>query len=172
MRDDSRRWDVPRAADSVIALGAARLRPVALGRQTLLSGSKVRHQTGLPLVEWPGAAPDGPCALGLRRDRVLLIEGPEMAEGWDARSARAVSDATDAYAVFDLAGPGAFDILRRGAELDLGTPSRSVARLLFGLEVFLYRMEAGETFRLHVARARAEALTGSLAAAGAGAADA
>lgn len=166
MRDDSARWDTPRDPAAAVDLGIAGLTPVQPIRQTLVSGPGILSKTDLPLVEWPGAAPEGAYALSLRRDRVLLVDGPELMEGWDEEKARAVSDASDAYAVFDLSGPGAFDILRRGAELRLDIPSRSVARMLFGLGVFLYRLEDRATFRLHVARAQAEALVGSLGTAG------
>lgn len=161
MRDDSHRWDPPRAPDAPIDLGPAVLRPVRLARQLLVSGPGIRAGAGAPLVEWPGDAPAGPCALGLRRDRVLMIDGPEMAEGWDSARAIAISDMSDGYAVFNLSGPGALDLLRRGAAIDPRQPSASVVRLLFGIEVFLYRMQDGPRFRLHVARARAETLVKS-----------
>ncbi|MEQ8898189.1 MAG: hypothetical protein RID23_13965 [Roseovarius sp.] len=157
MRDDTALWDVPRDPTHPIALGPATLTPVQLTRQTLVSGPNVLHQTDLPLVEWPGAAPSGPYALALRRDRVLQVNAPETPDGWNDTTQQATSDVTDAYTVFDLTGD-ALPLLGRGAEITPDIPSRSTARLLFGLGVFLYRLEDATTYRLHVPRAHAEAL--------------
>ena len=157
MRDDTALWDAPRDPTKPIDVGPATLTPVQLTRQTLVSGPNVLHQTDLPLVEWPGAAPSGPYALTLRRDRVLRINAPETPYGWNDTTQQATSDVTDAYTVFDLTGD-ALPLLGRGAEITPDIPSRSTARLLFGLGVFLYRLEDATTYRLHVPRAHAEAL--------------
>jgi len=157
MRDDTALWDAPRDPTEPIDLGPAQLTPVQLTRQTLVSGPDVLHQTDLPLVEWPDAAPSGPYALTLRRDRLLLVNGPEAPDGWNDATRQATSDVTDAYSVFDLTGD-ALPLLGRGAEISPDIPSRSVARLLFGLGVFLYRLDNATTYRLHVPRAHTEAL--------------
>ncbi len=158
MRDDSAKWDAPAVlADTVRANGLV-LTQVDLTRQTLISGPGVLAQTEWPVVGWPGLAPAAPYAIALRRDRVLVVDGPEMTDGWHEETNCAVSDASDAYAVFDLSGARAFGVLQRGAELSLDVPSKSAARLLFGLGVFLYRIEAEDRFRIHVASGHAEAL--------------
>ncbi|MEQ8293354.1 MAG: hypothetical protein RIA08_14210 [Roseovarius sp.] len=157
MRDDTALWDAPRDPAAPIDLGKAKLTRVQLTRQTLVSGPNVLQQTDLPLVDWPGAAPAGAYAAILRRDRVLLVNAPEAPDGWNDTAQQATSDVTDAYTVFDLTGD-ALPFLQRGAEITPDIPSRSVARLLFGLGVFLYRLDDGTTYRLHVPRAHAEAL--------------
>ena len=157
MRDATALWDAPRDPAKLIDLGPARLTPVHLTRQTLVSGPNVLTQTDLPLVDWPGAAPSGPYAVTLRRDRLLLVNAPETPDGWNDTTQQATSDVTDAYTVFDLTGD-ALPLLGRGAEIFPDIPSRSVARLLFGLDVFLYHLDDGTTYRLHVPRAHAEAL--------------
>ena len=160
MRDDSQRWDAPYDF-GVLDLGQATLTKVPVARQVLISGPNVRKQAEGPLIEWPGAAPDGHLVLSLRRDRVLEVGGPQRRDGWDDTTGQAVSDVTDAYTVFDLSGPGALALLLRGAEVSPDIPSRSVARMLFDLGVFLYRLADGETYRLHVARAQAQTLVKS-----------
>ncbi|MEQ9240872.1 hypothetical protein [Roseovarius indicus] len=157
MRDDTALWDTPRNPAAPINLGPAKLTPVHLARQTLVSGPNVLTQTDLPLVDWPGAAPADAYAVTLRRDRLLLVNAPETPDGWNEATRQASSDVTDAYTVFDLTGD-ALPLLRRGAEITPDIPSRSTARLLFGLGVFLYRMEDAKTYRLHVPRAHAEGL--------------
>lgn len=170
MRDDTGRWDAPRADQPLDADGVS-LRPARIVRQVLVSGRHALRRTALPLVEWPNvAAPRDGLALCLRRDRVLEVDGPARTDGWDGEAGLAVSDVTDGLAVFDLGGPRAFDILRRGTEIGLDRPSRSVARVLFGLDVLIYRTDE-DVFRLHVPRAAAEALRGFVDAAARGASD-
>jgi hypothetical protein len=158
MRDDSEKWDAPDALADVHAGHEVALASVALTRQTLISGPGDLSHPDWPIVGWPDIAPVGPFALSLRRDRVLLIDGPDMAEGWHEETNRAVSDASDAYAVFNLSGARAFEVLQRGAEMRLDAGSRSVARLLFGLGVLLYRIDTENRFRIHVGSSHAEAL--------------
>jgi hypothetical protein len=162
MRDDSQRWDVPDALAGGYSANGITLAPVALTRQTLISGPRVLAQTKWPIVGWPAIAPAAPYALSLRRDRVLVIDGPAMEDGWFEDTCRAMSDASDAYTVFDLSGYRAFEILQRGAEIRLDAESNSVARGLFGLGVFLYRVNTADGFRIHVASGEAEALVKSL----------
>jgi hypothetical protein len=162
MRDDSEKWDAPDALPRVHTENGVTLTPVTLTRQVLISGPQVLSCPDWPILRWPDIAPAPPYALSLRRDRVLLVDGPEMADGWHPDSGCAISDASDAYAVFDLSGRRAFEVLQRGAELRLDLPSPSVARLLFGLAVFLYRVEKGDRFRIHIASSQAEALVKSL----------
>ncbi|WP_109565835.1 hypothetical protein [Jannaschia seohaensis] len=144
-----------------VAFGGTILSRIRPERQTLVSGPGVLSHPGPPQIGWPEIGPEGPVALRLRRDRVLLVDGPVMAEGWDAATGCAVTDMGSGLAVLQIKGPAAFDIVGRGAELSLDTPSRSVARLVFGLEVALYRHGQADRIRLHVDRS----LTGTLWAA-------
>lgn len=162
MRDDSERWDAPDPTGYVHAANGVTLGPAAVTRQTLLSGSRVLTQTEQTIASWPDIVTAESYALSIRRDRVLLINGPAVAEGWHDGTCQAVSDASDAYAVFDMSGEKSLEVLKRGAELNLYIPSKSTARIVFGLRVFLYRYDAENRFRIHVASGHAEALVISL----------
>lgn len=156
MRDDRHRWAPsgggwPRFESEGLMI----LAPAAPTRQTLISGARVLAQFP-DAVGWPDIASGNAYALSLRRDRVLLVNGPERPDGWDDDSGQAVSDVTDAYTVFDLTGPNALDLLKHGTEIGLHPPSRSVARMLFGVGVILYRHRTGDRFRLHVPRAQSQ----------------
>lgn len=167
MRDDRHKW-APLASGTVVDLRTATLTPVKLHRQTLISGPDVLRQTELPVVQWPDVIGRESYALSLRRDRVLMVNGAAIATGWDQAKSWAVSNASDAFAVFDLSGADAFDLLTRGAELSLDSPSNSVTRRLFGLDVMLYRAALPDpTYRLHVATAMQDALINHLSSAAA-----
>ncbi|WP_323778845.1 hypothetical protein [Leisingera sp.] len=158
MRDDSENWDAPQPSGYVHQANGITLAPATLTRQTLLSGPRVLAQTEQPIASWPDIVTAQSYALPIRRDRVLLVNGSAVPEGWQDDICQAVSDASDAYSVFDISGKNALEVLRRGAELNLGIPSRSVARTLFEFEVFLYRYETEISFRIHVASGQSEAL--------------
>jgi len=162
MRDDSGKWDAPLPSGYAHDANGMTLAAVTLARQVLISGPDVLTQTKQPIAGWPDIVTADSYALSVRRDRVLLVNGPTVSEGWHDDIGQAVSDASDAYAVFDVSGERSLEVLKRGAELNLDVPSRSVARLLFGLGVFLYRYETENSFRIHVASAHAEALVKSL----------
>ncbi|TDK50560.1 hypothetical protein [Antarcticimicrobium luteum] len=160
MRDDSRKWDAP-PDDSQPLTGmgmtVARVWPT---RQLLISAPDVLAR--MPGAGWPDVVTGAPYTLCLRRDRVLEVDGPAREEGWDG--VQAVTDVSDAYAVFRIEGPQALALCRRGTEVSLARPSRSVARQMFGLSAFLYPWENEERFCLHVPRAHAQALWQMLAA--------
>lgn len=162
MRDDSHRWTPPRAPDAQIAGGDVTLRTVPGLRQTLISGPRVLRDVTVPLVEWPTVADGAHYALSLRRDRVLAVGGPERADGWDSARGWAVSDVSDGYAVLDLQGEGAFEVICRGTEISLEQPSRSVSRLFFGIGAIVYRYGSETEFRIHVASGQSEAMWHSL----------
>ncbi|MYM54947.1 hypothetical protein [Thalassovita mangrovi] len=155
MRDDRHRWTPYDGAWSPYEVGGIAITPVTPERQILISAPAVlsRHPGA---IGWPDIATGDSYAISLRRDRVLLVNGPDMAEGWDDEIGQAVSDVTDAYSVFDLTGPKALELLKHGTEIGLQQPSRSAARMLFGLGVFLYRHGAEDRFRLHVLRAQGQ----------------
>ena len=164
MRDDRNRWAAPINRYDPVTVGETQLQEVALTRQTLVSGPKVR-ETAAPLIGWPDIVLTDRYALCLRRDRVLIVNGPEAPNGWDPAPQQAVSDVTDGYRAFDLTGSSGHDVLRRGAELELLPRSPSVARQVFGLGCFVYRVHRPDHFRLHVSSAQGEALCGHLLAA-------
>ena len=165
MRDDAHRWTPPPGLAEQTDLGGATLGVAILPRQTLISGTNVRQNSPLPLVGWPDIATGDTYRITLRRDRVVEVGGNARHEGWNAETGEATSDITDGWSVFDLSGPRAIDILKRGTEVSLNEPSASVARKLWGFDVWLYRYEAEDRFRLHIARALDEALIGNIRAA-------
>lgn len=73
-------------------------------RQTIVSGTSVLHHfddTLGPAIGWPEIA-DGPSyAIALRRDRVLPVNGPGLADGWDDEAEHAISDMSGGYAVLN-----------------------------------------------------------------------
>jgi hypothetical protein len=158
MRDDSKRWLPPRSQDSKVEAPDLIINEISMSRLIMVSGPDALRQTELALAEWPAVVTETSYALSLRRDRVLEVEGPARPDGWDTAKNIAVSDVTDGFANFELSGQNAMNILRRGAEVDLGTPSRSVARLMFGFGVFLYRHGSDTRFRLHVPSAHRDAM--------------
>lgn len=162
MRDDSNNWDAPDTNIKVLADVDVEVMQVFFNRQTMISGTDVLDRTLLPLVEWPDKVNSDSYALVLRRDRILEVNGDHRPDGWNASAGIAVSNMTDGYEVFRLSGLRALDLLKRGAFIDASKPSRSVARQLFGLPVFLYRCEKPDSYLVHVPSAHAQTLRHSL----------
>ncbi|MEM8730039.1 MAG: hypothetical protein AAGF79_08975 [Pseudomonadota bacterium] len=165
MRDDRHRWDAPQRLDAPLESRGLRLSSLPLERQVFVSGPSVLTQMPVPVVAWPDPVFEDSYALALRRDRVLWVNGPEIADGWDPSSGQAVSNMSDGFEAYELSGEAAFELLKRGTEITLGEPSGSVIRLLFGLEVFVYRYRDEATYRLHVNAAQSDALIKHLRAA-------
>ena len=165
MRDDSAKWTLIDIANVALDGPGVALRPVHLARQTLVSGvgaqSCFQAELGAP-VGWPEPARGAAYAVSLRRDRVLLVDGPALEDGWDAARGLAVSDMSGAYAVFDLSGPRIGEILARGGEIDPAQPSRSAARRFAGLGVILYHRDTADRLRFHVLAGHAQALVSAM----------
>lgn len=140
MRDDSHKWDLPFSDDQQLSGDDVNISTLAFERLCLVSGTRVRSQTPLPLVGWPEPVGLASYAISLRRDRVLEVNGPLREDGWDDAQGLAVSTVTDAYHAFLIEGPKAFDLLKSGAELSLAEPSLSAARVMFGLPAILFRL--------------------------------
>lgn len=154
MRDDRGKWDALRSDNDPIDINGVTIRSLSVKRQTLVSGvdilTKYHGSFG-----WPDLANGDNYALTVRRDRVLLVNhAPAPQDGWHEDLGHAVSDASDAYAIYEISGPNAFDLLKRGGEVSMDFASPSVARLMFGMGVFLYRFGDARTYRLHVASAQ------------------
>lgn len=168
MRDDTLKWTAPFHPATTLSGDvdgkACRIAQASFNRLTLISGVGLRGASELPLIGWPEIAPDAPFALSLRRDRILVVNGPSQPDGWDEVNGVAVSDMTDGYHGFSVEGPGAIGLLHRGADLFLDAPSASVARLLFGLPSFVYRTRETE-FCLVFTRAHAVAAHSALSSA-------
>jgi len=104
-------------------------------------------------VSWPGPSAGNTHALALRRDRVLVVNGASLAEGWHSDIGLAVSDMTRGFRAATLSGPLCFEVLKRGTEISRSIPSGSVSRGFAGYPVFLHTVEGPETYRLYVPRA-------------------
>lgn len=163
MRDDSRFWQAV-AHDIDVTVSGLTFRWVAVGRQTLVSGVtalRCFEDTLGTAVGWPEPATEPGYAVALRRDRVLLVDGPVLACGWHDDPGLAVTDMTGGYAVFDLWGADRMQILKRGMAINPDLPSRSAARLFGGLGVIVYTLSGAtgeERLRFHVGRSHAPAL--------------
>lgn len=165
MRNDTDRWDALALDEMRTQSALLTIAPLSFARLTLISGANVLQQAGVPRIGWPDIAARAPFALVLRRDRVLIVDGPEEATGWDEGRGWAISDASEAYGALELRGAAALDALSRGGELSLEAASPSVVRRLFGLDVILFRYEAADKFALFVPRAHLSGLFKSLEAA-------
>ncbi|MEX0280494.1 MAG: hypothetical protein AB3N13_04790 [Arenibacterium sp.] len=160
MRDDRDRWDRP---GDLAFTGSFELREVEDTKQYLVSGVSVQRQFASDLVSWPDVAEAESYTLSLRRDQVLVVNAPVVAFGYDAEKGIAVTDMSSGYRLLELSGRDAWAQLKRGAELRLDMPSRSVMRRVFGIDVVLYRFANEGCFRLHVPRAMVPAFRKHLA---------
>lgn len=158
MRDDSQRWAPAEMPSDPITGVGVQINVLPWARHVLMSGANVLQHCKMPLASWPDVIDGETYGLTLRRDRVIIVNGPLVADGWDADTGQAVSDMSDGYRVIEITGERAFDLLKRGTELDLNAPSRSVARMLFGIEALIYRHGNPDRFRLHVGVARFDAM--------------
>lgn len=129
------------------------VRPVQGLSQTLLSGDLQAAFASLaPRVEsigfWQKA--QARAAIRISRDRALLVSAEPLAalEGWRP-GGWAASDASDAYAVFDISGAGLRGLVAEATAADLDAGSPSAAILFAGVPALLYRV-APDTARLHV----------------------
>ncbi len=173
MRDDRNKWPSPVLNDATRG-DATRGEPTSAETETVsglnitLSRIKLQRQvwvSGTSALQrfkchsWPSITPGFKQAQAysvcLRRDRVLLVNGTLMKDGWDAQLDLAITEVSDSYYVFKLVGENSLAVLRRGTEISLTTPSASAMRKLFGYDVVLYRTAEIE-FCLHIDRANAE----------------
>lgn len=156
MRNDNARWRPAQGMDRpAFSVSNIDLRLVRPRRQTLISGpyAKALALAGVKAATgWPDIASGTPYAVRLRRDRILLVDGPALRDGWHEAAGVAVSDMTDGYAVIELAGSGALSVLRRGTEISADMPSASVARGFGGYATLIYAFKAEDRFRLHLPR--------------------
>lgn len=127
-------------------------RPVAGLHLLVVSGDLAALESRLPLPEAGLWTIEPARALRLRtaRDRALLVaESPlPLAPGWHCEGF-AVSDASDAFAVFDLTGGAVAGLVREAVSADVEAGSPSAATLFAGVPAFLHRTDA-ETARLYV----------------------
>jgi len=154
MRDDRNKWQAPDWQGQEIIGPGVRIAPIALSRQTLISGAGV----GKGALGWPEVATGAQYRLCLRRDRVLEVGSAPVVEGWDAARGLAVTDISFASEVLEITGENAFSVLQSGTEINRAVASRSVSRLFAGHAVLLYAWGDRNSFRLHVAAPEMQAL--------------
>ncbi|WP_299029402.1 hypothetical protein [uncultured Sulfitobacter sp.] len=160
MRNDNDNWDMFDIGGPLVTASGITIQSRAIARQTVISGAGVLRafeKSCGPAIGWPDVAQGASYAVALRRDRVLLVNGPALQEGWDDTTGHAVSDMTGGYAVIELSGVGVQDVLKRGAEINPDLPSRSAARRFGELGVILYHFENANCVRLHVNVAQQQA---------------
>ena len=85
-----------------------------------------------------GAKASATYALAMRRDRMLVVNGPMLQDGWHD-SGYAVSDMSSAHVAFEFEGSATMDLLSRGTEIDFNNKSAGVARRFRDLDILLYQ---------------------------------
>ena len=161
MRNDNRKWQNPIDADQGFSVPGVRVSSLPPPRQILLSGiapTALRVCGCHAAFGWPDIVQEETFALRLRRDRVMIVNGPQLEDGWDATNELAVSDVSDGYQVLEICGPRALDLIQRGAEVSLAIPSASAVRQFAGFEVLLYRWRTENQYHLHIPQYNAQAL--------------
>lgn len=127
--------------------------PVAGLFQTLLSGDLAAALARLDPAPasvgfWAIASPER-AAIRIGRDRALLVGASPLglATGW--RAGYAASEASDAYAVLQLAGADLRALVAEATAADPEAGSPSAAILFAGVPALLYRVAEAQA-RLHV----------------------
>ena len=157
MRNDTHKWDPIDEATEVLNTESVKITTFQPERQVIVSGVPALKVTDLPLVSWPEPVTVPSYALVVRRDRVLEVNGPAREDGWHDDIECAVSDMSYGYAVFDIVGPGAFELLKRGMAIT-NSPSASVVRSAFGIGAMLYAHGGADSYRMHVGRAHGQSM--------------
>ena len=156
MRDDSTKWHPALGMDRHdIDTGGVRISLIHPDRMTLISGpcNAALEWSGIgTAIGWPEVASGHSYALRCRRDQILVVNGPDLTDGWHADRGLAVSDMTDGFGVVDICGGDALAILCRRTEISHEEPSRSANRAFFGYAVMIYAYDAQNHFRMHVPR--------------------
>lgn len=155
MRDDRQKWPLaPGTERPDLVQKNIALRIVPNLRQTVISGdisdcleiSNCKAAVG----GGPEIAQGGTYCLRQRRDCVLVVNGPELSDGWHSDLNVAVSDMTAAYSVVELVGLGAEQLIATGTEFAGNRPSASTSRLWHGFGILLYRYGQDDQYRMHV----------------------
>ncbi len=172
MREVSQRWAMPAdRADPLVVRDGLSVTWAGGLSQTLISGDldAARKALGAAASEVGLCGIAGPEALvRLARDRAVLVSEtgePDLPLGWHPHGF-AVTTMSDAWAVFDIAGPRAAHLVAQGAAIDLtkADASPSAALLFAGCWAILYR-RFEDAARLHVERPLAPYLTNWISAA-------
>ncbi|WP_282095100.1 hypothetical protein [Epibacterium ulvae] len=163
MRDDRSKWPavLGRERPSLSGVGIE-VHMLDVGRQTVISGAlnNCLSICGADIATKGGTeiASDDFYAVRQRRDRILVVNGPALPDGWHVSESVAVSDMSSAYAVLSISGPNAERLIATGTEFVGNMPSPSVSRLWHGFGVLLYRHNQLQTYRMHVRAALVDAV--------------
>lgn len=140
------------APGRIVGDGFAASVRVGLG-QTLVSGDLAAAAAalapGAPHLGLWQAAERLPAFVRIARDRALLLTDAPLGldEGWRAEGF-ALSPADDAWAVLEIEGEAAADVIAEATATPFGSASPSASALFAGLPCLLTR--AGEGARIHV----------------------
>jgi heterotetrameric sarcosine oxidase gamma subunit len=128
------------AADPAVHAPGVTVRALDLPGQFLVTGG--------PAVAPNTRAEVDPYRMWLAPDRTLVVCERSHAQPEGAF----VSDLTDGFAVFEIAGPRAAELIAASATLDAATfaPGRCAQTLFGGVKVLLYAY--GDGFRIHAER--------------------
>lgn len=163
MRDDRNKWPPLSGHERTNLTGEnVDVRLVQVGRQTVISGA-VGDCLSLCGAEHAVTGEPKPAsgdfyALRQRRDRLLVVNGPALVDGWNSDFNVAVSDMTAAYVVISLTGPNVEQVIATGTEIASGPPSPSVSRLWHGFGILIYKHTSNDAYRMHVRTAHLEAV--------------
>ncbi|MDO6731878.1 hypothetical protein Q4577_17735 [Marinovum sp. 2_MG-2023] len=168
MRDDRNRWPPLQGDGRAPLFGqGVQAQVIKLQQQTVISGAFNDCLSACGLDTAAGSGPDiatgDTYAVRQRRDRIVVVNGPALTDGWNDKHNVAVSDMTAAYCVISLLGPNAERVIATGTEFDSNLPSPSVSRLWHGFGILLYQHEKPNNYRIHIRSAHLESLWEMLA---------
>jgi len=162
MRDDRNKWTAALGINRPpVKNEHLRLAVINTQRQTLISGPYTRCLDICKLAQatgWPQIITGNNYALRLRRDRILVVDGPSLDDGWHHDAGVSISDMSSAYVLVEIKGESALELLNRGADLNVDIASGSVARNFRGFDVLIYRWQSQTQFRMHFLHANLEAI--------------
>ena len=162
MRDDRDKWAPALGTDRpAIENKHLHISVVKTQRQTLISGPYKKCLKVCKLSQasgWPQIATGDLYAVRLRRDRILVNDGPSLNDGWHDEAGVSVSDMSSAYILVEIKGEAALELLNRGTDLSIDLASGSVVRNFRGFDVLIYRWQSETQFRMHCQPANLEAI--------------
>lgn len=162
MRDDRHKWAPTLGTQHPpIENNHLQISVINTQRQTLISGPYKKCLVIGQLAQasgWPQIVTGDHYGVRMRRDRILVVDGPSLNDGWHEESGVSVSDMSSAYIGIEIKGENALELLNRGVDLSVDIASESVVRSFKGFEVFIYRWQSETQFRMHCQQANLEAI--------------
>ncbi len=152
-------------AKGVIVSGPMSLSIATIMARKEVDGEMIGAVLGLPASRGPGRAANESIALIATGPGVWLALTDQPGENWPQTleerlgDLAAVSDQSGAYLVWRIAGPGAGDLLQKGAPIDLHRgvfgPGAAATTMIAHIGVILWRVEDPEGFEVAVFRSYA-----------------